>query len=423
MRSSSTSPTASTRLRRRAWRWFKGMLLLLVVLVLAGFVYTRGPAFGATPSGERLARIQQSPQWQNDRFANPQPQWLDLRQALQDAAFGEGTAHADPEAPIAVVKTQAMQLAQPAESGLRVTWFGHSSALLEIDGTGVLTDPFWGERASPVGWAGPKRWFAAPIDLGELPPIDAVVISHDHYDHLDRATVEQLRDTATVFVVPLGIGAHLERWGIPPSRIRELDWWGETRIANVTITATPARHASGRLSSSSNRTLWAGYALHGPRPRVWYSGDTGFHDQFDDIGERLGPFDLTLLDAGQYNPLWPDAHLGPEQAVETHRLVKGKTMVPVHWALLNLAPHAWTEPVERVRLQAACKGVELLVLQPGQSIEPASHVNMPQWWPHLPWKTAQTNPMRSTLAGDPAALYPSYACVQQSAAVDAQQRG
>ncbi|QIL21739.1 MBL fold metallo-hydrolase [Thermomonas sp. HDW16] len=405
--------TTVKRPRRGLWRWLKALLALSTVVFVAGFAYTRGPAFGATPSGQRQLRIEQSSQWDTRRFVNRQPQWLDLRKALREAVFGEGNAHANPDAPIAVVHTDAAQLAQPAASGLRVTWFGHSSTLVEIDGVRVLTDPFWGERASPVDWAGPKRFFAAPIGLRDLPPIDAVVISHDHYDHLDRATVEQLRDTATVFVVPLGIGAHLERWGIPPSRIRELDWWETTKVGDLDITATPARHASGRLSNDSGRTLWAGYALHGPEHRVWYSGDTGFHDQLDDIGERLGPFDLTLLDAGQYNPLWPDAHLGPEQAVEAHRLVKGRTMVPVHWGLLNLAPHTWTEPVERVRVQAACRGVDLLILQPGRVTEPEQPGEMTAWWPSLPWKTARERAMRSTLAGDPVESYPPFDCAHR----------
>lgn len=410
MSSESSSKDSSLKKPRRVWRWFRRLLVLGVLIGLAGFAYTRGPSFGATPKGERLARNMQSPQWGDDRFTNPQQQWLDIGKALREAMLSEGNTYANPQTALNVVKTDPEQFTQAAPSGLRVTWFGHSSALVEIDGARVLTDPFWGERASPVSWAGPKRWFAAPISAQDLPPIDAVVISHDHYDHLDRATVELLRDTSTVFVVPLGIGAHLERWGIPLTRIRELDWWEETRIGNITITATPARHASGRLSSASNRTLWAGYALLGPAHRVWYSGDTGFHDQFDDIGERLGPFDLTLLDAGQYNPLWPDAHLGPEQAVEAHRLVRGKTMVPVHWALLNLAPHTWTEPVERVRIQAACRGVDLLILQPGQTTEPNARGEMVQWWPDLPWLSAQARPMRSTLKGDPAARYAPFTC-------------
>jgi L-ascorbate metabolism protein UlaG (beta-lactamase superfamily) len=247
--------------------------------------------------------------------------------------------------------------------------------------------------------------------LQDLPPIDAVVISHDHFDHLDRSTIEGMRGWKTIFVVPLGIGAHLERWGIEANRIRELDWWDATTINGLDITATPARHASGRRSSSSNQTLWAGYALIGAKHRVWYSGDTSFHEQLRDIGDRLGPFDITLTDSGQYNEHWTDAHFGPELAVEAHKLVRGKRMIPVHWALLSLAPHTWTEPVERTLQAAACQQVDVLVLRPGQPTEPESIVaDGERWWPDLTWSKAADSPVMSTRAGEPGDRYAPPAC-------------
>jgi L-ascorbate metabolism protein UlaG (beta-lactamase superfamily) len=177
---------------------------------------------------------------------------------------------------------------------------------------------------------------SAPVLLSELPRIDVVLISHDHYDHLDRPTIAAMANGDAMFVVPLGVGAHLERWGIPPARIVELDWWQSTRVGSLEIIATPARHVSGRISPQSDGTLWAGYALLGAQHRVWYSGDTGFHSALEEIGQRFGPFDVTLVEAGQYDADWPDWHLGPEQAVEAHRLVRGKRMIPVHWGLLKL---------------------------------------------------------------------------------------
>jgi L-ascorbate metabolism protein UlaG (beta-lactamase superfamily) len=266
---------------------------------------------------------------------------------------------------------------------LRVTWFGHSSALVEIDGTRVLIDPLWSERASPVSWAGPKRWYAAPVALSALPTIDAVVISHDHYDHLDRTAILSMKSGRAVFVLPLGVGAHLARWGIPESRIVELDWWQSTHVGALEIIATPARHKSGRIATQLDKTLWAGYAIVGAKHRVWYSGDTGFHEGLASIGKRLGPFDVTLIDSGQYDINWPDTHLGPELAVEAHRRVRGGVMIPVHWGLLKLAEHAWTEPVERVLKAASSHGVQVWVPRPGQSIEPTQGIRSTRWWAPL----------------------------------------
>jgi L-ascorbate metabolism protein UlaG (beta-lactamase superfamily) len=311
---------------------------------------------------------------------------------------------------VPVVRPDARAYATPPVSGLRMTWFGHASTLLEVDGSVVLIDPLWSERASPVSWAGPKRWYPPLLALADLPAVDAVLISHDHVDHLDMQSIVAMRDWSTVFVVPLGVGAHLERWGIPAARIVELDWWASTRVGPLTLVATPARHASGRLSSKSNKTLWAGWSIAGPQHKVWYSGDTGFHDDLASIGERLGPFDLTLIEAGQYDGHWPDNHLGPEQAVAAHRLVGGRVMVPVHWALIQQAPHAWTEPAERVLTAARCQGAQLLLPRPGEMVEPLTAQAPQPWWPSLPWRTATQSPVRATANGAPADRMAPPAC-------------
>jgi L-ascorbate metabolism protein UlaG (beta-lactamase superfamily) len=304
-----------------------------------------------------------------------------------------------------VVRADPTSFQTPPDSGLRVTWFGHSSALLEMDGSRILIDPLWSERASPIAWAGPKRWYEPPIALNDLPTIDAVIISHDHYDHLDHDAIVAMKSWKAVFVVPLGVGAHLAHWGIADARIIELDWWQSAHIGALHVVATPSRHSSGRLSPNSDQTLWAGYAIIGPAHRAWYSGDTSFHAGLADIGARLGPFDVTLIESGQYDGAWPDNHLGPEQAVEAHRQVGGKTMIPVHWALIKLANHGWTEPVERVLAAARGAGVEVLVPRPGQSVEPTQHPQIPRWWPQLPWQSAAENPIESTRNGDRSERY------------------
>ncbi|WMJ69342.1 MBL fold metallo-hydrolase [Stenotrophomonas sp. 24(2023)] len=415
---SRTTPATPRRGRiRRALRWSALGAASLLLALLALFLVTGCAAFGGTLEGQRLVRAQQSPQWSQGQFQNPQPLWADSRGAWRRLLFGSTPDGQRPDAPVPVVHTDPALLESAPASGLRVTWFGHSSALVEIDGSRVLVDPFWSERASPVSWAGPKRWFAPPIALADLPPIDVVVVSHDHVDHLDYGTIVALRGGNTRFVVPLGIGAHLEMWGIPAARITELDWWQQAQVGTLAVVATPARHGSGRvLDTKHNHTLWAGFALIGPHHRAWYSGDTGLHDTLDRIGREYGPFDVTLVEAGQYDSLWPDTHLGPELAVEAHRRVQGRVMIPVHWALIGLAPHPWTEPAERVLAAAACQGVSVRIPRPGESVEPTVPGSVQRWWPRQAWRTAAQAPVLATRDGDPAHRVEAPACMDGMAA-------
>ena len=234
---------------------------------------------------------------------------------------------------------------------------------------------------------------AAPLDL---PPIDAILISHDHYDHLDLLTVEALRDRPIRWLVPLGIGAHLEYWGVPAERIQAMDWWEETTIGELRVTATPARHFSGRWLDRFRSTLWVGWALRGPEHAVFYSGDTALFPELADIGERLGPFDMTFMDAGAYDATWTDVHLGPEQTVVAHRMVQGKVLVPVHWGLFDLGNHGWTEPMERVRAAAARFDIDLRSPKPGESVELEPRPATEPWWPREPVRTLAEDPVWST---------------------------
>jgi L-ascorbate metabolism protein UlaG (beta-lactamase superfamily) len=222
------------------------------------------------------------------------------------------------------------------------------------------------------------------------------VISHDHYDHLDRQTISAMKDWNTTFVVPLGVGADLAYWGIPETRIVELDWWGRAKVGALEIVCTPARHASGRMIVDQDAKLWVGYALIGARHRVYYSGDTGLFPALREIGARLGPFDLTMIEAGQYDKAWPDWHLGPEQAVRAHRMVHGRVMLPVHWGAFTLAYHSWTEPIERALAAGTAAGATLVAPRPGQSFEPAAPPPFERWWPDLPWKRGAEDPIVST---------------------------
>ena len=379
---------------RSVFRWL-GRLAIVVVVVIVGVVATAWRALGARATGERRVRMEHSPQWRDGKFVNPEPLQNDMIGAL--LSFRELSPNASPHAPVPVIDIAPHHFDTLPPSGLRVTWMGHSTALIEIDGARVLTDPVWSERPSPLSWIGPKRYYAPLIALKDLPPIDAVVISHDHYDHLDYPTVVQLLATRAKFIVPLGIGAHLEYWGVPLDRIVEMDWWEHTNIGSLTITLTPARHASGRTGLFDNDAkLWGGFAIASARHNVYYSGDTGLFRAMNDIGAKLGPFDVTLIESGQYHRTWPDWHIGPEQAVNANARVQGKTMIPVHWGLFTLAMHSWTEPVERTLAAALLTHTTLFTPEPGEGVEPTTPFTNRHWWPDIPWQTATQHPIVST---------------------------
>ena len=340
--------------------------------------------------------MQRSRQWRDGKFRNVHervdgPYLEMLRKLLFNAS-----AHRRPTAPIATEARTARDYVVPPATGLRVTWLGHSTLLVEIDGLRVLIDPVWSVRASVTPIAGPKRFYPSPLSLAELPAIDVVLLSHDHYDHLDAATVKELARSGARFVVPLGLGAHLVKWRVREEQILEYDWWESTTIGGVTLTAVPARHFSGRGLRDQGQSLWCGWTLITDRHRVYYAGDTAMQEEFVEIGERLGPFELTIIEVGAYDALWADVHLGHEQAVRAHQLVRGDVLLPVHWGLFDLAMHGWTEPIERVLVAASAAGIRVAAPRPGGRVEPAALSAVERWWPTLPWQTAAEAPVRST---------------------------
>jgi L-ascorbate metabolism protein UlaG (beta-lactamase superfamily) len=273
--------------------------------------------------------------------------------------------------------------AHAASSGLRVTWLGHSTALLEIDGVRVLTDPVFAKRASPVSFAGPSRFHPVPVSPDRLPALDAILVSHDHFDHLDYATIRELARRGTPFVTSLGVGAHLEAWGIAPSRIIELDWWESASVGKLRFHATPARHFSGRGFGTGNATLWSSWVVESDRHRVFFSGDTGLTPEFSAIGARFAPFDLVLLEVGAFHPAWGTIHLGPDNALVAHELLGGGPLMPVHWGTFDLSLHAWDEPAERLAVRASRAGVRLVTPRLGRPIEPAHVERVDPWWREL----------------------------------------
>jgi L-ascorbate metabolism protein UlaG (beta-lactamase superfamily) len=333
-------------------------------------------ALGAAATGERAERMLRSPQFRDGRFRNSVPSSsVPQGRAVLNEMFG-GEHHRKPSRPIPVVTPSGVPIAQ----GLHITWYGHASALVEIEGHRLLFDPVWGDRCSPSHLVGPRRLHPVPLGLDELPRLDAVVISHDHYDHLDMPTiVELVRLQAMPFIVPLGVGAHLERWGVPADRIVELDWDEDTMVGRVRLTATAARHFSGRSFTRDN-TLWASWVVAGPTRKLFYTGDTGYFDGFARIGAVHGPFDAALVQCGAYGEGWPDIHMTPEDAVRAHVDVHGGLLVPVHWCTFVLALHDWSEPAERLWREAKEREVPVAFPRPGERIDVDNPPEADGWW-------------------------------------------
>ncbi len=333
---------------------------------------------GAKAKGDRLARMQASPQYAAGKFHNPVPSSSVPAGSMPGllAATLRDRDRRHPRLPIPLVTTPPANDA----GGLHVTWYGHSSALIEIEGRRVLVDPVWSERCSPTRLGGPKRLHEMPVALRDLPPLDAVLISHDHYDHLDMPTIQNLADLqAAPFLVPLGVGAHLERWGVPATRIIELDWNERHTAGGLEFVATAARHFSGR-GFTRDETLWTSWVINGPARKVFYSGDTGYFPGFADVGAEHGPFDVTLVQIGAYGDAWPDIHMVPEDGVSAHVDVRGGLMIPVHWCTFNLALHDWAEPADRTWQEAKARGVQLAVPRPGERVDVDNPPAVDGWW-------------------------------------------
>ena len=342
-------------------------------------------SFGARASGLRLERMRSSPSWMDGRFRNTHPIIPGLRDRTAVAptplTFLRGSPRRRPSTGLPAEDPREAWR-RPATSGLRATWLGHSTVLLELDGYRVLTDPVWGQRASPFRLLGPKRYQPVPVAFAQLPPLDAVVISHDHYDHLDYPTIRLLAASDVPIVTSLGVGAHLEAWGIAASRIVELDWWETHHVpgSGLAITAAPSQHFSGRGPRDRNATLWSSMVIRGERHAVFFSGDTGLTTQYAEILARLGPFDLVMLEIGAFHPSWGDIHLGPAHALEAHALLGDAPFLPVHWGTFSLGIHDWDDPIETLLDLGSKRDTPLLLPRLGEPVEPAHGPLTSPWW-------------------------------------------
>ncbi|MFI7428909.1 MBL fold metallo-hydrolase [Micromonospora sp. NPDC049836] len=361
----------------RLWR----MAGLAAVSGLAWAARDVPAQLGGRLRGARAERAARSPRFRDGTFHNPAGTRTTIadpgRNLLKELLFGKQKRR----------PTAAVPLLRPADPApadaareLGVVWYGHATTLVEIEGRRVLLDPVWSDRCSPSALVGPRRIHQPPVRLDELPRLDAILISHDHYDHLDMTTVRALlAHQSAPFVVPLGVGAHLDRWGVPEERIIELDWAERHQVAGLTLTATPAQHFSGR-GLRRDGTLWSSWVIAGAHRRVFYTGDSGYFDGYAQIGAEHGPFDVTLMQIGAYDRAWPSIHMFPEEAVAAHLDLRGGLCIPVHWATFNLALHDWSEPVDRLWAEAKARDIRLAVPRPGERVVVDDPPAVDGWW-------------------------------------------
>lgn len=355
-------------------------LLILIVVVAAGiFLFVSfAPQFGAKSQGASLVRIESSPQYKDGSFVNALTTTLGMNRDSILSTLKEfiNAKNTRPDQPLPVDFSQ--EKTNP-DSLVHVTWFGHSAVLLEIEGKRILLDPMLGPAASPVFFFGKRFDYQEPIDFAQFVNIDAVVISHDHYDHLDYGSIQKLNPNVKHFYVPLGVGGHLERWGVDSTKITELDWWESAEGGGLVFTATPQRHFSGRGLTDRNSTLWASWVVAGTNHKVYFSGDGGYGPHFKQIGQRFGPFDLAMIECGQYNVKWKDIHLMPEQTMQTFLDLRGAVLMPIHWGAFTLAVHPWTESVERLN-RANKTGVFIATPTIGSRYPVGTRQPTTNWW-------------------------------------------
>lgn len=330
--------------------------------------------------------IMASPQFKQGKFQNPKP--LETMSLAKVPGFikryvVEKRLDAEPVKPVPLAAITAEVLAQLPADEISLFRLGHSSFLLKAEQKYWLIDPVFSERASPFSFMGPKRFHQTPISIEELPEITGVIISHNHYDHLDKASIKLLANKVAQFIVPLGVGHDLQAWGVKKQQIVELDWWHSHTLANVSLTLTPAQHFSGRSLTDSNDTLWGSWVIKTKQQSIFYSGDSGYFTGFKEIGEKYGPFDLTIIETGAYDEDWPDVHMTPEQSLQAHIDVNGQQMLPAHNGTFDLAFHPWYEPLERITALAKDAGIELVTPIVGEPIKLNNKTEYKPWWQGL----------------------------------------
>ncbi|WP_236021397.1 MBL fold metallo-hydrolase [Algoriphagus oliviformis] len=361
------------------------LLTILVLLIVLVFLFVQfSPQFGAAPDKSSQLRYEQLPYYTDGKFSNLIPTNMDMstgKAIRMLPEFFKNDPARRPDFEIPIEKRDSLELTGPV-AATRLVWFGHSAFLLQIDGKTILIDPMLGEVPSPHPLLGKKRFSKElPIAIEKLPKIDLVMISHDHYDHLDYGSIQKLMGKTERFLVPLGVAAHFERWGVDKSAIQEFAWWEEAQIDSLRLAFTPSRHFSGRGLNDRFSTLWGSWVIQGAEENLYFSGDSGYGPHFSEIGEKYGPFDLAMMECGQYNENWADIHMAPEETAQAAADLNTKVFMPIHWGAFTLAMHTWTDPVERVQRKAEALDQAIVIPKIGSFIDLSSELKTREnWW-------------------------------------------
>lgn len=361
------------------------ILATIAVLIVVGVLFVKlSPEFGAAPSAEDRAGYSRLPYYSDGIFTNLIPTSMDM--STMDAIkmlpeFFKNDPTRVPDFELPHEKRDSLELVD-GSSATRLVWFGHSAFLLQIDGKTILIDPMLGEVPSPHPLLGKKRFSRKlPIEIEKLPKIDLILISHDHYDHLDYGSIQKLKSKTEKFLVPLGVGAHFQRWGVAKENVQEFGWWEEAQVDSLRFAFTPSRHFSGRGLGDRFSTLWGSWVVQGSKNKIYFSGDSGYGPHFKEIGEKYGPFDFAMIECGQYNDKWKPIHMVPEETVQAGLDVKAKAFMPIHWAAFTLAMHSWTDPVERAVKKAGELGAPIVVPKIGEFIDLSTELQTKEtWW-------------------------------------------
>lgn len=355
------------------------LLFTVALIIIATILFMQQKTFGKNPSGERLERIKKSPNYKDGAFQNIHHTpnfgegynfWKILK-----LYFGKGPTNPDKTIP-----SKKLVFGNVDSNEFNITWLGHSSYIIQVDGKTMAIDPVIAGNASPVNFFGKPYPIDSPYVLEDLPPIDYLIITHDHYDHLDYKTIIKLKDKIKHIYTSLGVGSHLEHWGVPKEKITELDWTESASIGEtMKLTACPARHFSGR-GFKRNQTLWSSFVLKTKNQNIYLGGDSGYDDHFKNIGKQFGPFDLSVLECGQYNPAWGYIHMLPEQVAQAAEDLGTKLLLPVHWAKFTLALHTWSEPIERVSKAAEAKNIPIATPMIGETLTLGKAIPNKKWW-------------------------------------------
>ncbi|MDN4165030.1 MBL fold metallo-hydrolase [Cytophagales bacterium LB-30] len=364
-----------------------GIVSALALIGVGGFLFIKmSPQFGGKPSPEQVTRYVQSGHYEKEKgvFVNLIPTAMDMdfgtvMSLLRD--YWNGIPNKKPKGPLPVEKIDSLEIVQKTDTLTRLTWFGHSAFLLEMQGKNILLDPMLGDSPAPHPTFGTSRFTKElPIAIEQLPYIDFVLFSHDHYDHLDYGSIQKLKDKVGHFYTPLGVGNHLIAWGVAPEKVTELNWWDEVQVEGFTLACTPSRHFSGRGLTDRNSTLWSSWVILTEKERIYFSGDSGYGPHFKTIGEKYGPFDLAMMECGQYDTRWQNIHMMPEETVQAAQDVQAKLMMPIHWGAFTLSLHSWTDPVERAIPLAKSRGLATATPKIGEALLLNHRIPNTPWW-------------------------------------------